>query len=291
MKKYNRQNVYDALFEIYELTQKPTELAISKIFRQHNLSGTIGTILVKNGIVKVVKSKRPKMYLWNSVKPHYKMVDNVIEKTQELSKFYKENPKKQKLDVAKQNDKTIDDNIGYWSKFENANYMYSLAEEDTKVEAEEVDQPIDEEKDWKTLNPFEFEICDFGTKENLKQLQEESENSIHKIGELHEIIENYKNMVRNLNNERQHNIDKILDQNRRIEELSNYKNETLYSTKELKNEVEKWHTAYNEMQYKLERQVKIANDLHQQTVVLNKKQKDRAIKNFTLLWGMIKINY
>ena len=98
-------------------------------------------------------------------------------------------------------------------------------------------------------------------------------------------------MVKNLNNERQHNIDKILDQNRRIEELSNYKNETLYSTKELKNEIEKWHSAYNEMEYKLERQVKIANELHQQIAVLNKKQKDRSIKNFTLLWGMIKINY
>ena len=257
MKKYNRQNVYDALFEIYELTQKPTELAISKIFRKHNLSGTIGTIIVKNGILKVVKGKRPKSYLWNSTKPHFKMVDKVIEKTQELSKFYRENPIKQK---------------------------------------QVVEQPIEEENNsqeptHRTLKVSEFEICDNGTKEKLKQLEEINENSIYKIGELHDIVDTYKNMLKNLNAERQHNVDKILDQNKKIQELTNYQNETLYTTKELKNEVIKWCTAYNEMQHKLERQVKIANDLHQQVAVFNKKQKDRSIKNFTVLWGMIKINY
>lgn len=229
MKKYNRENVYHALIDIYNLTQKPSELAISKIFRKHNLSGTIGTILVKNGILKVVKSKRPRTYLWNSVKPHYKMVDNVIDKTQELSKFYRDNPKKPKVDIPKENGKTIDDNIGYWSKFENANYMCSLTEENTKVEAEEVDQSIEEEKNWKTLSPFDFDICDKGTQEKLKQLKEENEKYIYKIGELTQEIFDLKTIILTVG------------------------------------------TTSNEK--------------------LKKKQKERSIKNFTLFWGMIKINY
>ena len=229
MKKYNRENVYHALIEIYDLTQKPTELAISKIFRKHNLSGTIATVLVKNRVLKVFKTKRPKMYLWNSVKPHYKMVDNVIEKTQELSKFYRENPKKQKLDIPKENDKTIDDNIGYWSKFENANYLYSLAEENTKVKSEEVNQPIEEEKDFLGVDITNVEICDNGTTEKLKQLQKENEKYIYKIGELNQEIFDLKTIILTVG------------------------------------------TTSNES--------------------LKKKQKDRSIKNFTLLWGMIKINY
>ena len=229
MKKYNRENVYHALIEIYNLTQKPTELAISKIFREYNLSGTIGTILVKNRIVKVDKTKKPRKYLWNSIKPHYKMVDNVIEKTQELSKFYRENPKKPKLDVAKQNDKTIDDNIGYWSKFENANYVYSLAEENTEVKSQEVNQPIEEEKDWEKLIPVNFEIYDDETKDISSQIQEENEQYIYKIRELNQEIFDLKTIILTVG------------------------------------------TTSNES--------------------LKKKQKYRSIKNFTLLWGMIKINY
>lgn len=288
MKKYDRVKVYNILKDLHQEISTPKKMSLFNFLSERNSSKKIGVVLIKTGIVSkkdLTPGGRSSIFKWNSIIPNYKMVDAVI---YEARKKTSTNESDESVaTVSKQKD----DNIGYWSKFENANYMYSLVEEDSKVEAEEVNQPIEEEKDFLGVDITNVEICDNGTTEKLKQLQEESEHSIHKIGELHDIIDNYKNMLKNLNNERQHNVDKILDQNRRIEELSNYKNETLYSTKELKNEVEKWHKAYNEMQYKLERQVKIANDLHQQTVVLNKKQKDRAIKNFTLLWGMIKINY
>jgi hypothetical protein len=171
MKKYNRQNVYDALVEIYELTQKPTELAISKIFRQHNLSGTIGTILVKNGILKVVKGKRPKSYLWNSTKPHFKMVDKVIEKTQELSKFYRENPIKQK---------------------------------------QVVEQPIEEENNsqkanHRALEIGEFEICDIGTKDKLSKLENEYDKLVKEVNENHLLIYNLKEENKFLNQKQQSN--------------------------------------------------------------------------------------
>lgn len=288
MKKYDRVKVYNILKDLHQEISTPKKMSLFNFLSERNSSKKIGVVLIKTGIVSkkdLTPGGRSSIFKWNSIIPNYKMVDAVI---------YEARKKTSPIDFddsVKVLSNPIDDNIGYWSKFENANYLYSLAEENTEVKSEEVNQPIEEEKDFLGVDITNVEICDNGTTEKLKQLQEESENSIHKIGELHEVIENYQNMVKNLNNERQHNIDKILDQNRRIEELSNYKNETLYSTKELKNEVEKWHKAYNEMEYKLERQVKIANELHQQIAVLNKKQKDRAIKNFTLLWGMIKINY
>ncbi len=171
MKKYNRQNVYDALFEIYELTQEPHQFAISKIFRQHNLSGTIGTIIVKNGILKVVKGKKPKTYLWNSTKPHFKMVDKVIEKTQELSKFYRENPIKQK---------------------------------------QVVEQPIEEENNSQEANhrPLEigeFEICDIGTKDNLSKIENEYDKLVKEVNENHLLIYNLKQENKFLNQKQQSN--------------------------------------------------------------------------------------
>jgi hypothetical protein len=171
MKKYNRQNVYDALVEIYELTQKPTELAISKIFRQHNLSGTIGTIIVKNGILKVIKGNKPKTYLWNSTKPHFKMVDKVIEKTQELSKFYRENPIKQK---------------------------------------QVVEQPIEEknnsqEQDNRLYPSVEFEICDIGTKEKLSKIENEYDKLVKEVNENYQVIYNLKQEIKVLNEKQQSN--------------------------------------------------------------------------------------
>lgn len=288
MKKYDRVKVYNILKDLHQEISTPKKMSLFNFLSERNSSKKIGVVLIKTGIVSkkdLTPGGRSSIFKWNSIIPNYKMVDAVI---YEARKKTSTNESDESVaTVSKQKD----DNIGYWSKFENANYMYSLVEENTEVKSEEVNQPIEEEKDFLGVDITNVEICDNGTTEKLKQLQEESENSIHKIGELHEIIENYQNMVKNLNNERQHNVNKILDQNRRIEELSNYKNEALYDIKKLKDEVKKWHTGYNEMQNKLERQVKIANDLHQETAVLNKKQKDRAIKNFTLLWGMIKINY
>jgi hypothetical protein len=276
MKKYDTLKVYNILKELHEEISEPKKMSLFNFLAERNSSKQIGSVLIKTGIVSkknLTPGGRSCVFKWNSIIPNYKMVEAVIYEAR------KKSSKKEDTEVTKKETES-----DLWSTTENANSRYpwaNLKEENNKSE----------EPNHRPLEIGEFEICDNGTKEKLKQLEEINENSIYKIGELHDIVDTYKNMLKNLNAERQHNVDKILDQNKRIQELTNYQNETLYTTKELKNEVEKWRTAYNEMQHKIERQVKIANDLHQQVAVFNKKQKDRSIKNFTILWGMIKINY
>jgi len=110
---YNTSKVLDCIQEIYDLSKNPSVFPISRVCKKHNLSSHISKVVVAHGIVKIVNSKRPYKYQWNSVEPNMKMANAVIKETSKLSRKYialrLEKEQNERLKSSQELDLNVDD--------------------------------------------------------------------------------------------------------------------------------------------------------------------------------------
>jgi hypothetical protein len=80
----NQQAVFNFLNEAYEILQNTENVSMSLLIRKHKLGTYILPVLIDGGILKKIKKAQ---YKWSSIPPNMKMAEKVIQETRKKNKL------------------------------------------------------------------------------------------------------------------------------------------------------------------------------------------------------------